>query len=33
LLEDAIQSIDVNWLYQVRDEACILCAGEIFIHP
>jgi len=32
LLEDAIQSIDVNWLYQMRNEACILGAGEIFIH-
>jgi len=32
LLEDAIQSIDVHWLYQMRNEACILCADEIFIH-
>ena len=32
LLEDAIQSIDVDGLYQMRDEACILCASEIFIH-
>ena len=32
LLEDTIQSIDVDWLDQMRDETCILCASEIFIH-